>query len=181
MTSANKTSAQDTIDPRLAEKIKSLPETSQLILLKQLLKGDITAAIYGLVNKMSEDQQLTLLEQLQEHPVKPADPKETEIALRGQSRKSCMLSTDYFVEDQNFEGFILDISTAGAFIETAEAFTAGQQIQLAFSLPNVSNKLTITGEILWKGTLGIGVQFKTLSRDLTNKIKAFVEKEQKMQ
>ena len=162
------------INPRLAEKIKALPEERQWILLQQLLEGDIMAALHGLISKMSDDEQLILLEQLQEQPISSVNPEETEIALRGHSRKSCMISTDYVVEGHNFEGFMLDISPAGAFIETGEAFTAGQQIQLAFSLPNNPGQLAITGEILWNGKLGIGLQFKELSRKQMDLITEFM-------
>ncbi len=162
------------INPRLAEKIKELPEERQWILLQQLLEGDIMATLHGLISKMSDDEQLILLEQLQEQPISSVNPEETEIALRGHSRKSCMISTDYVVEDHNFEGFMLDISPAGAFIETGEAFTAGQQIQLAFSLPNNPAQLTITGEILWTDNSGIGLQFKELSRKQSDLIAAFM-------
>jgi ABC-type glycerol-3-phosphate transport system permease component len=59
-------------------------------------------------------------------------------------------------------------------VETGEAFTAGQQIQLAFFLPNNPGQLTITGEILWNGRLGIGLQFKELSRKQIDLIAAFM-------
>jgi len=167
-------SAGYTINPRLAEKIKDLPEERQWILLQQLVKGNTMATLLGLISKMSDDAQLTLLERLQEQPISAVTPVETEIALRGHSRKSCMISTDYVVGGRNFEGFMLDISPAGAFIETGEAFTAGHQIQLAFSLPNHPGQLTITGEILWNGKLGIGLQFKELSRKQIDLIAAFM-------
>jgi Tfp pilus assembly protein PilZ len=167
-------SAGNTINPRLAEIIKDLPEERQWILLQQLLKGNVIATLMGLISKMSDDEQLTLLERLQAQPINPVNPVETEISLRGHSRKSCMISTDYVVEGHNFEGFMLDISPAGAFIETGEAFTAGQQIQLAFSLPNNPGQLAISGEILWNGKLGIGLQFKELSRKQMDLIAAFV-------
>ena len=167
-------STGNTINPRLAEKIRDLPEERQWILLQQLLKGNIFAALYGQINKMSADEQLTLLKRLQEQPTNSVNTEETEIALRGHSRKSCMLRIDYAIEGRNFEGFMLDISPAGAFIETGEAFTAGQQIQLAFSLPNHPGQLTITGEILWNGKFGIGLQFNELSRKQLDLIAAFM-------
>jgi len=164
----------NTINPRLAEKIEDLPKEQQWILLEQLLEGNLIAALHGLIRKMSDDEQLALFERLQEQPTNPDNPEETEIALRSHSRKSCLISTDYVVEGHNFEGFMLDISPAGAFIETGEAFTAGQQIQLAFSLPNNPGQLTITGEILWNGKSGIGLRFKELSRKQIDLIAAFM-------
>ncbi|MCB2173538.1 PilZ domain-containing protein, partial [archaeon] len=115
------------IDPELAETIKSLPEERQLNLLK-LLVGDMTAALFELIRKMSGEEQQLLLQQLQETPDLSSNPEETEIALRRHYRRSCMITTDYMVGGRSFEGFILDISRTGAFIETDETFSAGQQI-----------------------------------------------------
>lgn len=167
-------SAGNTITPGLAEKIKALTEERQWNLLQQLLKGDILTTLLGRISKMSDNEQLTLLGRLQDQPINPDSPEETEIALRGHSRKSCMISIDYMVDGRNFEGFMLDISPTGAFIETGEEFSAGQQIQLAFSLPNTPGQLTVPGEILWNGKLGIGLQFKELSRKQIDLIAAFM-------
>jgi len=167
-------STGNTINPMLAEKIKELPEEQQWILLEQLLEGNLVAALHGLISKMSDDEQSALLERLQEQPINSVNPEETEIVLRSHARKSCLINTDYVVEGHSFEGFMLDISPAGAFIETGEAFTAGQQIQLAFSLPNHPGRLTITGEILWNGKSGIGLRFKALSRKQIDLIGAFM-------
>ena len=167
-------SAGNTITPRLAERIKALTEERQWNLLQQLLKRDLQTTLLGLISKMSDDEQSALLDRLQDQPINSVNPEETEIALRGHSRKSCMISTNYVVDGCNFDGFVLDISPAGAFIETGEAFAAGQPIQLVFSLPNNPGQLTIMGEILWNGKLGIGLQFKELSRKQIDHIAAFM-------
>jgi len=179
MVSANPPSEHNTINLKLAELIKNLPEEQQLILLKQLLKGNLTTTLYRMIGKLTDNQQSTLLLQLQEHPLKTINLDETEIALRGHNRKSCMLSIDYTVEDRKFESFMLDISPAGAFIETGEPFTSGQHIKLSFTLPNNAVQLTISGEILWKGMLGIGVKFKDLDPEKAALISAFMAEEEK--
>ena len=178
MASVNPPSEQNTINLKLAELIKNMPENQQLTLLKQLLKGNLTPTLYRLIGKMTEYQQATLLEQLREQPLKSISLEETEIALRSHNRKSCMLSIDYKVGERNFEGFMLDISPAGAFIETSEPFTAGQQINISFSLPNNPGQLKVTGEILWKGMLGIGVKFDDIAPDQIELINAFMEEEE---
>ena len=178
MASANPPSEPNTINLKLAELIKKLPVDQQLILLKQLLRGNLASTLYRLIGKMTDHQQSALLEQLQEHPLTSVNLEETEIALRGHIRKSCMLSVDYQVEGHSFEGFMLDISPAGAFIETGEPFTAGQQINLSFSLPNSPRRLNISGDILWKGMLGIGVQFNDLAHDQIELITAFMAEEE---
>ncbi len=167
--------AGNTVDPRLKSKIKELPAERQWTLLQQLLEGDAIPTLHGLIGKMSDNEQLALLNQLQGQPDNSPNSEETEIAMRAHSRKSCMINADYVVESRNFEGFILDINPTGAFIETGEAFTIGQQIQLAFSLPNHPEQLTITGEILWNSKTGIGIRFKDLSRNQIDLITAFVD------
>jgi Tfp pilus assembly protein PilZ len=171
-------SDQKTVNLKLAETIKNMPVDQQLILLKQLLKGNLTSTLFRLIGSMSDDQQATLLDQLQQHPVKTVNLEETEIALRSHTRKSCMLNIDYTVEDRNFEGFMLDISPAGAFIETGEPFTAGQPIHLSFSLPNSPGRLNINGKILWKGMLGIGVKFSDTTPQQIDLIDAFIQEEE---
>jgi Tfp pilus assembly protein PilZ len=177
MASSNPPIEQNTINLKLAEMIKNLPEDQQLILLKQLLKGNLKPTLYRLIGKMTDKQQSTLLEQLQEHPLKSVNLEETEIALRGHTRKSCMLSIDYEVGGRDYEGFMLDISSAGAFIETGEPFSSGRDIKLSITLPNNPSQLTINGEILWKGMLGIGVKFIDLAPDQKEQINAFMEEE----
>ena len=88
-----------------------------------------------------------------------------------------MLSIDYKVEGQKYDGFMLDISPGGAFIETGEAFTTGQQIDLTFFLPNSPRQLKIIGKILWKGLLGIGIKFDDIAQDQADIITAFMEEE----
>lgn len=177
MTDVTQPSNHDTINLMLAKKIKELSEERQLVLLKQLLKGDVVGTLFKLIGEMSEQQQSLLLEQLQESSDKVVALEETEIALRDHNRKSCMLNIFYTVEDQNFESFMLDISPAGAFIETNEVFSAGQQINLSFTLPNPPQQLEISGEILWKGMLGMGVKFNDLSDDQIAAINAFIEED----
>ena len=175
MTDVNQPSNKDAINLMLAKKIKELPEDRQVVLLKQLLKGDIIGLLFKLIGEMSKEQQALLLEQLQESSERMVSLEETEIALRDYNRKSCMLNINFTVEDQNFESFMLDISPSGAFIETKETFFTGQQINLSFALPNLPQQLHIAGEILWKGMLGMGVKFNNLADEQTAAITSFIE------
>ena len=69
MASANTPPEHNTINLKLAEMIKNLPEEQQLILLKQLLKGNLAPTLYRLIGKMTDNQQSALLEHLQGHPL----------------------------------------------------------------------------------------------------------------
>ena len=175
MTLDRKPPAEGSIKPELVATIQNLSEERQVNLIRQL-RGDLSVVLLDLIRELSPEEQLSLLAQLQEDTSIMPNQEETEIALRRHSRRSCMITTGYMVGGRNFEGFILDISQTGAFIETDEAFSAGQLIQLAFSLPNAGEQFRLTGEILWKGNLGIGIQFKDLPRPQSELITAFMEK-----
>jgi hypothetical protein len=177
MPGADPPSADPATNGKLAQIIENLPEERQLVLLKQLLKDNLTTALLGIIRKMTEHEKLTLLAQLQPVAAEADGLEETEITLRSFSRKSCMLRIDYTIEGRNFEGFILDISPAGAFIESGEAFKAGRQIQLTFSVPTHPEQMTISGEILWKGLLGMGIKFLDISREQIESIAAFMKEE----
>ena len=87
MTDDTQPTNHETINLMLAKKIKELSEERQLVLLKQLLKGDIVGLLFKLIGEMSEEQQALLLEQLQESSERLVSLEETEIALRDYNRK----------------------------------------------------------------------------------------------
>jgi hypothetical protein len=87
MTDGTQSSNHDTINLMLAKKIKELSEERQLVLLKQLLKGDVVGTLFKLIGEMSEKQQSLLLEQLQESADNVIALEETEITLRDYNRR----------------------------------------------------------------------------------------------
>ena len=175
MPGPNQSAGDEKINPKIAELIENLSEERQLILLKKLLNTNIAELLLKKISEISANEQALLLEQLQANFTTPVSAEETEISLRGNKRKSCMINANYEVDGHTHRGFILDISPAGAFIETGESFLTGQQIQLAFSLPTNPKQLTVHGKILWKGLLGIGVQFDKLGLEQQNIITNFIE------
>jgi len=178
MSSKSKQARTKKINPKLKQLIEKMPDDRKLVLFKQLLKGDVTSALLELIGGMPEENQSKLISQLEESQTIPVSAVETEIAIRSHSRKSCMISAQYTVDAQEFESLILDISPAGAFVETSEAFSSGQRIELTFSLPNTPEALTVYGVILWKGMLGTGIRFKDLTPADTAAINAFMQAEE---
>ena len=178
MGSAPKQTRTKKFIPKLKQLIEKMPDDRQLVLLKQLLRNDVTSALLELIGAMPQENQSKLLGQLEESQTIPVSAVETEISIRDHSRKSCMISAQYTVNAQEFESLILDISPAGAFVETSEAFSSGQRIELTFSLPNTAEALTVYGAILWKGMLGIGIRFKDLTPADTAAINAYMQAEE---
>jgi Tfp pilus assembly protein PilZ len=163
------------VDPELAEQIKALTADQQLALLKDLLKNNITGTLLRIVEELPAEQQQIVASRLQARTAEPAILQETEIALRGYSRKSCMLQVRYMVGGENFDSFMLDISPAGAFIETDKAVAQGQAIHLEFSLPPDPEPVTLNGVILWKGMLGMGVKFTDPAPEQLKRISDFMQ------
>jgi Tfp pilus assembly protein PilZ len=71
----------------------------------------------------------------------------------------------------------LDISIGGVFIETSERVTVGESIVLNFTLPSLSQPLTLAGKIAWSGPQGFGVKFEGVPKPQGNAIKDYLEEE----
>ncbi len=134
----------------LAQQPEEANITSQL---KELI-GDLSA----FVEYVTEEQQQGLLDVLQEW-------------IRGERRehyrKPCCIEIGYYTtQERMFTDFIENISASGVFIRTSAPLSVGQKLELI--LPCLSNKepMAITGEVVWKGELGVGVKFTTVSNEL---------------
>lgn len=139
-------------------------------------KTSIRNQILKLVDRMPEEMQAKLLKFLQTRL--PRRIRGTlVIEKRSDFRRDCLVSLEYRVDGRTFEGFILDISAFGVFIESDEQFSVDRPIRMRFSLPGHPGKLRLAGKIVWSGSQGFGVQFNSLARDQMKMIRAFSEQE----
>jgi Tfp pilus assembly protein PilZ len=166
---------------RLFRLVNRMSEDKQFILLKTLLRHNVSTYLFQLIIDMNEDQQTQLLDQLTEmsHETTPARTislDDYEASMRENPRKPCLIQVLGSVRNQTFKSCIVDISTVGVFIETNESFAVGQNIGLAFTLPGQEAMIKMAGKIAWKGLQGIGVKFIKLTADQENKIRAFINK-----
>ena len=152
------TAGQYPIIARLFELINRISEDQLIMILKELLNEKFSAHMFKLVIDMTEGQQAALLERLQKK-VQNLDSNER----RKHERQTCLVPLTYVVQGRSFEGYILDISNHGVFIDSGNAFFNGQEIIMTFSAPRHQKPLTITGEIVWSGQNGIGVKFRQLN------------------
>ncbi len=143
---------------RLFELINHISEDQFILILKDLLKEQFSAQLFKLVIDMSDEHQAALLKHLQ-------TKVDTIISedRRRYTRKPCLIPLTYIVQGRQFDGYILDISDHGVFIETSNAFFSSQEIIMTFSAPSYQKPLTITGEIVWSSQNGIGVKFSQLN------------------
>ncbi|MDY6837128.1 MAG: PilZ domain-containing protein [Thermodesulfobacteriota bacterium] len=85
---------------------------------------------------------------------------------RRDPRHSCSISVTCATEDHVFEDSFGNISTGGAFVETSEALSPGEDMTLTFSSPDLETPIKIKGKVVWRTSQGIGVKFTTASKDL---------------
>jgi hypothetical protein len=119
-----------------------------------------------LILDMSEAQQLMLLNHAKDIVDKRTKP-----------RNPCLIPVNYTLEQRNFNSFILDINSFGAYIETSEPFPVGQQINLTFFNPFSHKHIDLAGQIIWSSAYAIGVKFNNLPRHRKDMLTFFAEAE----
>jgi len=104
--------------------------------------------LLGLFFEMSEEKQKMLVEQavkIRENRQKPRIP--------------CLIYANYEILNTTYNGFILDITVDGAFIETDRRFEIGSAINIAFFNPFIDSEIDLTGKIIRETSTGIGIDF----------------------
>ena len=129
-------------------------------------KSSVTARLLEVIKKMSEDEQLALLKELEERLFK---------GRRKHEREPFFMAVNYSTKDRFYKDYIQDISAGGVFIETRIPFRAGQEVSLTFPLPNYQKYIKIMGEVARVTPEGIGVKFKTVNQDQEVMIKSLLE------
>jgi len=119
-----------------------------------------------LILDMSEAQQLMLLNHAKDIVDKRTKP-----------RNPCLIPVNYTLEQRNFNSFILDINSFGAYIETSEPFPVGQQINLTFFNPFSHKHIDLAGQIIWSSAYAIGVKFNNLPRHRKDMLTFFAKAE----
>jgi hypothetical protein len=163
--------ATDTCESSVPEDLLPVTDTAH----KQN-KSSIRNQILELVDRMPEEMQAKLLEFLQARLPRRIRGNLV-IEKRADFRRDCLVSLEYRIERRTSEGFILDISAFGVFVESDAKLPVGKPIQLRFSLPGYSAQLNLSGKIVWSGSQGFGVRFNILTHDQEKMIRSFSEKE----
>jgi len=76
---------------------------------------------------------------------------------------------------------ITNLSTSGAFIETAEPLSADSELDLHLQLPDDSEIMSIDARVVWRKTIahasstGMGIQFTNILPRHQKKLAAFIE------
>ena len=125
-----------------------------------------TARLFELIKRMPEDEQLALLKELGERFSK---------GRRKHEREPFFMVADYSTENRVYRDYIQNLSAGGVFIETHMPFTSGQEVSLAFPLPNYKKYIKIIGEVARVTHQGIGVVFKLVNQEQETMVKSLLE------
>ena len=150
----------------MKDSIRQSNESSVTARLKNLIKE-----ISELAENASEEQKQTLLSLLEKRRLLELLEIWRQEDRRTMPRKRTPLSVHCYTKDQAFEDSVRDISSTGVFIETSALLSVGEEITLSFSSPHSEEPVKVTGEIVWTGPGGVGVEFKAASKDLEAIIK----------
>ena len=112
--------------------------------------SSVTDRLISLVMELSEEQQETLLEELESKLSKER---------RRHTRKPFITVVDFASQGRAYREFIKDISGSGVYIQTSRPFSVGQDVVLTFPFPDSQEHMKITARIARVNDTGIGVQF----------------------
>jgi len=129
-------------------------------------ESSTTARLFEMIKRMPEDEQLALLKELGERLSK---------GRRKHEREPFFMVADYSAEDRVYRDYIQNVSAGGVFIETHMPFTSGQEVSLAFPLPNYEKYIKIIGEVARVTPHGIGVVFKIVNQEQETMVKSLLE------
>ena len=156
---------------RLYYLINNLSENQQNDLMRKFLNGNMANFLVKTAIDMSKEQRFIFMRHLEE-----MQPETGKHDRRKHLRKDCLINVNFKIRGKKFNSYILDISSAGAFIETGESFSKGLKMLLNFSSPENRKPLDLIGEIIWVDSRGVGVRFCHLAREQTQILNSFCEK-----
>ncbi len=90
-------------------------------------------------------------------------------------RKFPRIIVEYDTDVNSNRGVILDLSPMGVFIATDEPFLEGTKIDITFPSLNDSPFFTVSGSVVWRKPMGIGVKFEKLNEHQQEMIKTFIQ------
>lgn len=148
-----------------------LTEEQNLILLQQLLGDKTVDHIFKLIVDLSDNQRLILMKQLEEITSRAPNADK-----RKYVRKDCLINARISIANRVSDCFILDISPFGAFVDSSEELS-GQSSKLMFSLPQTRNRTILSGEVVWSDNHGSGIKFNRLTPKQRKDIQLFTSNE----
>ena len=148
--------------------LDKLTEEQRLVLLQQLLRDKTVDYIFKLIVDLSDNQRLVLMKQLEEITARAPNADK-----RKHVRKDCLINARISIGNRISNCFILDISPYGAFADSSSDGLPGQSSNLMFSLPHNRDRIILSGEVVWSDSQGSGIKFNRLTPKQLEDIQLF--------
>ena len=118
----------------------------------------VTSKLIGLILKMPLEDRRRLLTEAERQ-----QQGQKNLIRRKYDRQEYLIHVDYTISDRFYNGFAVNLSASGAFIESPKSllpnFSKGDQVILSFDHPTKQEHMKITGEVARIDKAGIGVMF----------------------
>jgi hypothetical protein len=118
----------------------------------------VTSKLIGLILKMPIEDRRRLLSEVERQ-----QQGQKNFIRRKYDRQEYLINIDYTVSERFYNGFAVNLSANGAFIESPKnlmpEFSQGDQIVLSFDHPEKKEHMKITGEVARIDNAGFGVMF----------------------
>ena len=163
----SKKSSRYDIIARLYFLLDKLTEEQKLILLQQLLGDKTVDHILKLILDLPDNHRLVLMKQLEEITSRAPNADK-----RKYVRKDCLINARISIANRVSDCFILDINAYGAFVDSSEGLS-GQSSKLVFFLPHTRNRIILSGEVVWSDSHGSGIKFNRLTPKQREDIQLF--------
>jgi hypothetical protein len=170
MPETNEKNTKYDVITRLLHLMDNISEDQQFALFQKLFKENMANQLVKRIIDMSDNQRVILIKHLEDIAAETGNGDK-----RKTPRKDCLINVNMRVQGPRFNSYILDINQYGAYIETNQTLTVGQEMKLTFASPSSRAPLNITGKIIRKDKQGVGVKFHNLSGQELNIISSFSE------
>lgn len=95
--------------------------------------------------------------------------------LRQHPRFECLIAVDFDLSDWSYKSFVRDLSLGGAYIETDQPISIGQEVFITVNTKNPKACCTIAGKVCRRDERGAGIKFEELSLFQRNVIKSITK------
>ena len=135
---------------------------------REIKKYNLTIPkLFETILKLDQDQQERVLKYAEELIY---EDKRTAV------RKMCEIPINYSLRNRIYVDKIKDISENGLYIETNKPSMVGEDIFMSFNMQGYNRPFKISGVIVHKNRMGIGVEFKEVRPYIGQMLNALVKR-----
>lgn len=135
---------------------------------KEIKKYNLTIPkLFETILKLDQDQQERVLRYAEELIY---EDKRTAV------RKVCEIPINFSTRNRIYVDNIKDISESGLYIETNKPLLVGDVIYMSFSMQGYDRPFKISGVIVHKNRMGVGVEFKEVRPYIEQMLSALVKR-----